>query len=93
MSTPKVQIPGQASSNGRNAADYRKYVIIDTNGLVFDAGSLFHGFDVIKDDNEQAIVSVYEQLFSAIGMEVKEREPRIKKAKKVDVSKLLAGNV
>ena len=87
--TIETTATGTAQRVGQNANDYKKYVVIDTNGVVVDAGQVFHGIDILKDENLEAKEEFFKQLFNAVGMEFKERSPQVKEVKKVNVSELL----
>ncbi len=88
--TPKVQVP-TSGTNGQNANDYEKYVIVDTNGVLVGEGQVAYSLDLIKDQTQVARADFLEQLFTAVGMEFKIRTARQDKvAKTVDVNSILA---
>ncbi len=89
--TPTIQVPTtNGSTNGSNATDYEKYVVVDTNGALVGEGQVAYSIDLIKDDTQANRADFLVQLFNAVGMEFKERTPRQDKiAKKVSVANLL----
>ncbi len=88
--SPKVQVP-TSGTNGQNSADYEKYVVVDTNGVLVGEGQVAYSLDLIKDGTQEARADFLTQLFGAVGMEFKVRTPRADKvAKKVSVNDILA---
>ena len=87
-----IQIPNvqPTSTVGKNAQDYEKFVVVDTNGSLVDAGQVAYGIDLVKDDTLQNRADFLQELFSLVGMEFKVRESRANKvAKSVSPAELM----
>ena len=93
---PTINIPTSASAKkfGQNSEDYNKYVVIDTKGVLVDAGQVVIGFDLLKDDAEEGIKGFIGELFTAVGMTVEERtgrqEKTVKKVSPAEIMKLIS---
>ena len=93
MSTPNVQLPTTETAEkiGTNKNDYKKFVIIDSQGSLVEEGQVLQGFDIIKDDNLEAKEQFFTEMFAMFGMEFKERTANVKVvAKGVSPAELLA---
>ena len=87
-----IQIPNvqPTSTVGKNAQAYEKFVVVDTNGSLVDAGQVAYGIDLVKDDTLQNRADFLQELFSLVGMEFKVRESRANKvAKSVSPAELM----
>ena len=66
----------QQAPTGKNANDYEKFVVIDTNGSLTEAGRVAYSLDLIKDDTLQAKANFLEELFALVGMSFEVRQSR-----------------
>ena len=88
-----IQIPNitPTAPVGKNAQDYEKFVVVDTNGSLVDAGQVAYGIDLVKDGTLQNRADFLQELFGLVGMEFKVRESRTDKvAKSVSPSDIIA---
>ena len=77
---------------GKNASDYEKFVVVDTNGSIVEAGQVAYSLDLVKDDSLQAKANFLSELFALVGMEFKVREARTKTvAKTASVADIMKG--
>ena len=79
INIPNVQ---PTTTIGKDAKDYEKFVVVDTNGSLVGAGEVAYGIDLIKDDTLQNRADFLQELFSLVGMEFKVRESRTDKVAK-----------
>ncbi len=94
MDLPEIGLPTNTNSAGQrlgtDKADYEKFVVVDTNGALGEAGSVAYAFDLVKNKNLQARATFLEKLFGAVGMQVKVREAReLADVKEVDPIELM----
>ncbi|MCK5848502.1 MAG: hypothetical protein KAH01_04835 [Caldisericia bacterium] len=61
---------------GKNASDYEKFVVVDTNGSLVEAGKVVYSLDLVKDDTLQNKANFLSELFELVGMDFKVRETR-----------------
>ena len=90
-----IEIPNVTATStrttGSNVNDYEKFVVVDTNGALVDAGQVAYGIDLIKDDTLQNRADFLQGLFELVGMDFKVREARQDKiAKSVSPADLIA---
>lgn len=89
MNIPSVTTPTQTEKKGANKADYEKFVVVDTNGVLVDKGQVAYAMDLIKDENIQNRANFLEELFGAVGMDFKVRETQAREVKSASASDLL----
>ena len=92
-----IQLPNvqPTTTVGKDAKDYEKFVVVDTNGALVGTGEVAYGIDLIKDDTLQNRADFLAELFALVGMEFKVRESRANKVAKsvspAELMKSLAG--
>jgi len=94
-----ITIPSVTNSapavTGKTVADYEKFVVVDVQGSLTEAGRVAYNIDLIKDDTLQTRANFLEELFALVGMEFKVRASRttpvVKAVSPADLIKGLAG--
>lgn len=90
ITIPSITTP--ATVTGKNASDYEKFVVVDTNGSLTEAGRVVYSLDLVKDDTMQPKADFLQELFQLVGMEFKVREARTAPTvKAVSPKDLIAG--
>lgn len=89
-----VKIPTTETAEtrlGANKDDYKKFVIVDTEGSLVEKGQVLQSLDIVKDDNLEAKEQFFKEMFAMFGMSFEERQSQVKVvAKGVSPAELLA---